>query len=953
MKRISSKLILAIVISLVIPLLGYMYFVLRQMEDHLLVEVVRYFLREKADDVAREIDHAVRQRNRDALDFAGEEVVLRALRERLDPDRETFAETTYALERRLATWRTLGTYDERADEGSVSALRNHYAAVVVVDRAGDVVATEPSSAARRWSLRNAFEERIPFVPNVAFEPWFRRAMAARREELDEVSGGDRMLAKVAREDRHRSPLLAEVHECLRRMPLGAVYAVAVPVVEDGLFRGALVDLVEVQGSPIREGPDERSGPGGASPVERWFRGTAFESATFRVGIIRGVLGNLAALFERFASGTVEGEPLTSLRDVRRQAAAVFRVLGRRLGNSAQRRAPGSLSSLARALEHLANSAPVRDALRTDSDDIDRWRLVSGWRFPLPSDVLETGPHTLCRLLVDAAGRAYPRQARPDRVFALNAPEGVALSIDDVPWFQSLTHPGDHLALERRALGAAWVTRDREVLARISVSMTLEPEVSKNPNDYVVAFAAPVFDRGEEPEGVVLFLWRWAYVQMEILDRVEEDFDRDFSYESGYAFLFASDGDTIIGHQGGQSEGESPSRIHRPNYGTRLTTDHRLIGLHDEVVARASGTFAYEYPEGIPKNAGYRRCLDEASGGFSWIVGVGIDDADTRGSLAGLRQSLLLVALLVAIASLLWVFWVSRSITRPIHRLISLTNEVARGDLSARVEIVTEDEIGQLARAFNYMTQALHRVREQLIRAEKDAAWREMARQIAHEIKNPLTPMQLSTTLLLRAHREKPEEFPAILERSVDTISRQIESLRRIASDFSSFAGAPRRPPEPVELDVLVEQCLELYRGMAENSRVELVRTGETATVIVDREELRRVFINLIDNAFEAIVEARLPEGRIEVELRRVGHQAVVRFIDDGPGIPEEIRQRLFEPYFSTKTTGTGLGLAICRRIVSDRGGSITLEDERGRGTVVRVVLPLPESSAPEPAKFVD
>jgi nitrogen fixation/metabolism regulation signal transduction histidine kinase len=273
-----------------------------------------------------------------------------------------------------------------------------------------------------------------------------------------------------------------------------------------------------------------------------------------------------------------------------------------------------------------------------------------------------------------------------------------------------------------------------------------------------------------------------------------------------------------------------------------------------------------------------------------------------------------------------------------------TAEVARGNLNARIEIRTGDEIEELANAFNRMTEELLSSRERIVRAEKDAAWREMARQVAHEIKNPLTPMKLSTQHCLRAYQDRAPEFGRILEKAMGTISHQIDALQRIAAEFSDFARMPSRDVRRVSVGEVVRECVELYEtGPDGPIRFEVVIEDDLQSVMADRDELRRVFINLISNAIQAMED----RGEVSIRARRVRGVAddssragvEVSIEDQGSGIPEEVLPRLFQPYFSTKSKGTGLGLAICRRVVHDSGGEIRLESRPDRGTVATVVLP--------------
>jgi two-component system nitrogen regulation sensor histidine kinase NtrY len=284
--------------------------------------------------------------------------------------------------------------------------------------------------------------------------------------------------------------------------------------------------------------------------------------------------------------------------------------------------------------------------------------------------------------------------------------------------------------------------------------------------------------------------------------------------------------------------------------------------------------------------------------------------------------------------------VARRTTRPIVELKLHTQRVAAGDLDARVEVTSRDELGDLGRAFNDMTAELKESRTRLIKAEKDAAWREMARQVAHEIKNPLTPVLLSANLLDRARREKSPEFDSIFERTIDLIRRQVENMRKIAADFSAFAGARKVNPERVDVRELVREVLDLNAAWAREQGIRVETSGDAAWVWADAAELRRVLINLVSNAFEAMPDGGSLRVTIVRREERGAGRVVLEIEDEGVGLSDTVRARLFEPYFTTRSHGTGLGLAISRRIVEELGGTIALEPRAGgRGTVARVVVP--------------
>jgi signal transduction histidine kinase len=478
-----------------------------------------------------------------------------------------------------------------------------------------------------------------------------------------------------------------------------------------------------------------------------------------------------------------------------------------------------------------------------------------------------------------------------------------------------------------ALGGRFTATDWHISPLVH---EVRPESSTDPADYAIGFAGPVRDAEGHVVGVCYNLMSWTFIQ-EILDQVKKYFatlQSPGAYQSGYAWLWKKDADTIIAHNNRKLYGQTVSGP--PVFLPQLTR-----------VARQSewGVFPeYEFPPGTVKNAAFRWTSTADEGGFGWIVGLGINNDDILATVTELRNVLTVASVLILLGVILWTWIISRTITRPVQTLIAFTEDVAKGNLHARVDIKTTDEIGILARSFNRMASDLEASREQLIRAEKDAAWREMARQIAHEIKNPLTPMRLSTGLLKKAYADGSPDFPKIFEQTTDTVLTHVEALRRIAADFSAFAGHPRARPEPLSVVKVIRECLDLYEATARQKEIRINHDGEDGTVVADREELRRLFINLLENAFDAVGTS----GDVRVTTRRAEGTLEIEVIDNGPGIAPEQKVRLFQPYFSTKTTGTGLGLAICHRIVTELQGTITLDSDSVHGTVARVRLPLAE-----------
>ena len=277
-------------------------------------------------------------------------------------------------------------------------------------------------------------------------------------------------------------------------------------------------------------------------------------------------------------------------------------------------------------------------------------------------------------------------------------------------------------------------------------------------------------------------------------------------------------------------------------------------------------------------------------------------------------------------------WLSRRIFEPIQRLQLGTRSVAAGDFTERLAESGGDEIGELVSSFNRMTDRLEEAQREVVRKKRLEAWSEMARQVAHEIKNPLTPIKLSVQHMERAWRDKKPNFDVIFNDTVTTLYEQVEILRRIARDFSSFGRGQKLVIASVDLPELAAEVVAPYAGAA--LKVDMPEI-ESLLVRADREALRKIILNLVENAREAMDEG----GRLELNWRRVEQGVELSLRDHGPGIPEELRDKLFEPYFSTKTSGTGLGLAICAQLSEEMGGQLRIENHPEGGAISLLRLP--------------
>jgi nitrogen fixation/metabolism regulation signal transduction histidine kinase len=231
--------------------------------------------------------------------------------------------------------------------------------------------------------------------------------------------------------------------------------------------------------------------------------------------------------------------------------------------------------------------------------------------------------------------------------------------------------------------------------------------------------------------------------------------------------------------------------------------------------------------------------------------------------------------------------------------------------------------------YNRVVLELNESAERLAQQEREGAWREMAKQVAHEIKNPLTPMKLSIQHLQRTVKQKPEDFQHRLDQTAKTLIQQIDTLSSIANAFSAFAKLPEKNFQQVELKPILETATNLYLHEAQ-IKLEVAVGLEEAKVFGDADQLLRLFNNLLKNAVHAIQDK--PDGQIKVSLTESEKYYVVTILDNGIGIPKEQQERIFEPNFTTKSSGTGLGLAMAKSIVTQMEGEIDFTSEVGKGT---------------------
>jgi len=323
-------------------------------------------------------------------------------------------------------------------------------------------------------------------------------------------------------------------------------------------------------------------------------------------------------------------------------------------------------------------------------------------------------------------------------------------------------------------------------------------------------------------------------------------------------------------------------------------------------------------------------------------------AISRSGMVDAQQHIRAIAYGVAAGGILFAIvcslWIAARVSRPIEQLAAAAEEVASGHWDTRVPERGRDEVGVLARSFNHMTSQLIGQRERLVQTERVAAWRELARRLAHELKNPLFPLQLTVENLIRARQLPEAEFDEVFRESTQTLSMEIANLKTIIGRFSDFSKMPKPELERIDARDAIERVCSLYEAAGQS-----VATGDAAAKIrfdvqlsakpmpldADPELLHRALSNLVLNAMDAMPDG----GVLTLSAQPKSETVELRVADTGEGMTSEECERLFTPYYTTKEHGTGLGLAIVQSVIADHGGSIAVESRAGGGTAFVITLP--------------
>jgi len=318
--------------------------------------------------------------------------------------------------------------------------------------------------------------------------------------------------------------------------------------------------------------------------------------------------------------------------------------------------------------------------------------------------------------------------------------------------------------------------------------------------------------------------------------------------------------------------------------------------------------------------------------------------NSQRSYVELKRHIGVLALLVGSGGILLAIlvssWAAAKVTRPVEQLVRAAQDVAAGNWSARVEAPGADELSQLAESFNRMTAELLSQKERLVQAERVAAWRELARRLAHELKNPLFPLQLTVENLVRARQQDPQQFDDVFRESSRTLLAEISNLKAIIGRFSEFSKMPHPQLQRVNVNDLLRAVAQLFQAQLQAPGREPITCRldldeNPAPIAADPELLHRALSNLVLNAMDAMPNG----GTLTLRSRRGDNHVIVEVSDTGSGLTREECERIFTPYYTSKQHGTGLGLAIVQSVVSDHEGRISVESEPGHGTTFVIELP--------------
>lgn len=406
---------------------------------------------------------------------------------------------------------------------------------------------------------------------------------------------------------------------------------------------------------------------------------------------------------------------------------------------------------------------------------------------------------------------------------------------------------------------------------------------------------------------------------ELLLNLSNTYFTDVNLYNSKGFLLASSRDQIF------REGMIAEQIN-PSGATKLISEKKSFFIQKESIGSYSFLSAYAPVRNIDNQLlGYLNLPYFAK------------QEEIRREISGLVSAFANIYIIMVVITVMLALLLSRYITKPLQHIGNQFSRIKIGDKNAKIEWNRKDEIGKLVDEYNRMIDEMEKSAELLARSERESAWRQMARQVAHEIKNPLTPIKLSMQLLMRAWNDKAPDWDVRLKRFSQTLIMQIDTLSSIATEFSDFAQMPEPQIQQFDVIPLVQQSAALFRDQSD-CEISFETDLEECIILSDPNQILRVFNNLIKNALQAIPGDR--QGEIRIKLTSDNQACEISFQDNGTGIPSDRQTRIFSPNFTTKTAGMGLGLAMVKNIIDNSSGRIWFETDPGEGTTFFVSLPV-------------
>jgi two-component system, NtrC family, nitrogen regulation sensor histidine kinase NtrY len=366
-------------------------------------------------------------------------------------------------------------------------------------------------------------------------------------------------------------------------------------------------------------------------------------------------------------------------------------------------------------------------------------------------------------------------------------------------------------------------------------------------------------------------------------------------------------------------------------------DH--IAYQDMTVKNSSNFIQHEHIGGLEYLSAYVPLMNEVGSKIGYLnLPYFTREMEFRQEVTTFILAFINIYVFLLLASILAAYFIATRITDPLKLIRKHLQGVQLGKNPIPIKYRSDDEIGILVSEYNRKVEELANSAELLAKSERESAWREMAKQIAHEIKNPLTPMKLNIQFLQRTDPKNIENYDEVMKRVTDTVIEQIDNLSAIATEFSNFAKMPRAQNERFNLSERLKDIVKLYNYTDESEFITHFDGAEKLEVCADKEQFSRAIINLIKNAIQAVPENG--KGKIVIEVNDEKESALVKIADNGKGIPDNLTESIFVPNFTTKTSGAGLGLAITKSIVDNFKGEIWFDSELEKGTTFYIRIPL-------------